>query len=778
LDDDPRIWINSLSSLWQRVREALSGRRPTPPPEAADSFRLLLEGAADFISILNADGTVRYRSPSFERFLGYPPDSIVGRSTFDFIHPGDRERVGRAFRDLVGEPGGTRLIQLRFRLGDGAVRDLEVVGRNLLHEPSVAGIVIHSRDVTERRRAEARQAAHLAVTRILADSESVADATPRLLATVVTGTGFASGELWVKEGNGKLAFRESWPREHQQGEAAEGLVQRTAASGEPTSERGAIGIPVRSGAGIEGMLVFEGEDPRPPEAALRHVLVDIGLQLGQFLERGRAQDALRKLSRAVDQTADQVAILDYEGKVEYVNLSFERASGYAAAEMLGHPVGLLRSDEHPPGFYADLWARVRGGRIFSGTLINRRKDGTSYHVETTVTPLRNARGEITHFLATGRDITPRVRMEAEQQRLQRDIHKAALEWRLTFDAIESPVIVVDGEGRLTRLNRAAQVLAGRGYDSLIGQELASLGPGEPWATSASLAEAVRETRASRHAQVRDAESGRTWEIAATVLLGPDLRTERAILVARDVSRTLELQESLRRNETMSAMGRLVAGVAHEVRNPLFAISANLDALEIQFGEDSPHHRTFRVLHHEVDRLSALMQELLDYGRPQVLEIAPVALFEVVSRAIHATTPLARSGGVEVLDTVPGGLPPVPMDGKRMDQVFQNLIENAIQHTAAGGRVVVSAEAMPERGAQQVVCSVIDTGSGFREQDLPRIFEPFFTRRRGGTGLGLSIVARIVEEHGGRITAANRPEGGAEMTVTLPLERPAPRVGPA
>jgi len=100
-------------------------------------------------------------------------------------------------------------------------------------------------------------------------------------------------------------------------------------------------------------------------------------------------------------------------------------------------------------------------------------------------------------------------------------------------------------------------------------------------------------------------------------------------------------------------------------------------------------------------------------------------------------------------------------------VFKNLVENAIQHTAAGGSVTVVAEPVFEGEDAWIDCIVADSGSGFRMEDLPRIFEPFFTKRRGGTGLGLSIVRRIVEQHAGTVTAANRPEGGAVMRVRLP-----------
>jgi len=220
---------------------------------------------------------------------------------------------------------------------------------------------------------------------------------------------------------------------------------------------------------------------------------------------------------------------------------------------------------------------------------------------------------------------------------------------------------------------------------------------------------------------------------------------------------------------MSAMGSLVAGVAHEVRNPLFSISANLDAFEAEVGERPGVSEVFSVLRTEVQRLSALMQDLLEYGRPHTLELEAGRLADVVARAVASTRSLSHDRRVDVINAVPGDLV-VPMDVRRVEQVVANLVVNSIQHLRSSGTVRVTAAPAREGDRSWVVCAVADTGPGFREQDLPHIFEPFFTRRHGGTGLGLSIVARIVDDHGGRIVARNRPEGGAEVVFKLPMER--------
>jgi len=175
----------------------------------------------------------------------------------------------------------------------------------------------------------------------------------------------------------------------------------------------------------------------------------------------------------------------------------------------------------------------------------------------------------------------------------------------------------------------------------------------------------------------------------------------------------------------------------------------------------------------VQRLSGLMTELLDYGRPIGAELSRRPVAAAAAKAIGSCAELSRRAEVSVeLCGEPAG-DAVPMDEPRLVQVFQNLVQNAVEHTPRGGRVRV--EAVPEvrHGRDGVRCEVRDNGPGIAPTDLPHVFEPFFSRRHGGTGLGLSIVQRIVEEHSGSVVAGNHPEGGGVVTVWLPAAPPRP-----
>jgi two-component system, NtrC family, sensor kinase len=263
---------------------------------------------------------------------------------------------------------------------------------------------------------------------------------------------------------------------------------------------------------------------------------------------------------------------------------------------------------------------------------------------------------------------------------------------------------------------------------------------------------------------------RARHIAELQAAGESLRRAHADLETRVEERTRELQimqENARREERMAAMGSLVAGVAHEVRNPLFGISSTLDAFEARHGAEEPFRKYLTVLRRETDRLGNLMRDLLDYGRPRGLELAETEVEDVVDEAVGLCEARARTSEVRVVKVGAFALGSVPLDRSRMVQVLQNLVENAIQHSPQGGVVEIGGGRSREGSKSWAWCSVRDEGPGFRAEDLRRVFEPFFTRRVGGTGMGLSIAQRIVSQHGGSLDAANDPRGGAVVTVRLP-----------
>ncbi|HZR29472.1 MAG TPA: PAS domain S-box protein, partial [Terriglobales bacterium] len=360
--------------------------------------------------------------------------------------------------------------------------------------------------------------------------------------------------------------------------------------------------------------------------------------------------------------------------------------------------------------------------------------------------------------------------QEEQAELHLAVQNAANEWRLTFDAIQFPIFMTDQQGIVVRLNRAARDLTGMNFSDLLGKPLQSFGEHQPWTAAAEIVHGTVEDREHpKTVQVYDEFSGKTWDLLGYVVSTgeSDSNLDRFIVALRDITPMVELQESLRRSETMSTMGALVAGVAHEVRNPLFCISATLDALEAKFDKMEGQEQYLNVLKREIKRLNDLMSELLEYGKPARLELIDESLQAVMDRAIQNCSMLAEQSKVQVVNTADLRSVILHMDQMRMTEVFQNIIDNAIRHSPPGATVQIRAQEWQTDGQSWISCFVEDNGPGIRNADLPKIFQPFFTKRRGGTGLGLPIVQRIVEAHGGKVVAFNHPKGGAVLRVSLP-----------
>jgi signal transduction histidine kinase len=165
----------------------------------------------------------------------------------------------------------------------------------------------------------------------------------------------------------------------------------------------------------------------------------------------------------------------------------------------------------------------------------------------------------------------------------------------------------------------------------------------------------------------------------------------------------------------------------------------------------------------------LTRDLLEYGKPSGVQVGPAHIEDVLDRAMQACRAQAEQAGIEMSRRVDASVETVMLDSDRMIQVFQNLLENATYHSPRGTTVIVDVRSVHEENRPWVRCEVIDQGRGISADDLPHIFEPFFSRRARGTGLGLSIVDRIVDLHGGRTAARNGAAGGAVLTVDLPLD---------
>jgi PAS domain S-box-containing protein len=458
-------------------------------------------------------------------------------------------------------------------------------------------------------------------------------------------------------------------------------------------------------------------------------------------------------------------IKDEAGRYVYVNEPFEIQFDKSPSDWQGKTAFDLWPQETAKAIAEQEESVLATGKTVS-SIVDLPLDGSTRNYLACRFPLAESCGK--RLLGGWAiDITDHERLLKERTVLQERIKKAATEWTRTIDAVGVAIFVVNSDKKILRMNRVARELTGMSYAENIGREITSLGSEQPWLGVAETVEKTSQSGEVTHCSAKGASNERSWAISASLSPGCDNGDEMIVVVAEDVSEKVKLQEQLRQNEVMSAMGTLVAGVAHEVRNPLFGISAALDALEVRLGCREEYSEYVEVLREEVGRLSELMQDLLDYGRPATMDIKQGSLDEILESALVRCSSLAKRRDIQTVSSVKKNGWRLLADPLQLTRVFQNLIENAIQHSSQGATVSIDAEEVCDEGRNWIECTIKDCGPGFQPGDAKRVFEPFFTRRKGGTGLGLSIVQRVIEQHGGTAFAANRPEGGAVMTVRLP-----------
>jgi signal transduction histidine kinase len=239
----------------------------------------------------------------------------------------------------------------------------------------------------------------------------------------------------------------------------------------------------------------------------------------------------------------------------------------------------------------------------------------------------------------------------------------------------------------------------------------------------------------------------------------------------------ELEGRLANAEKRAEIGHLASGLAHEIKNPLNALSLGLDVLRRRHrpaDEDSALAYSTRIesLREEINRLATLINNFLAFGRPLSLTLARVDLAALVVGTLADLGETAAQSRVEIVSEIDHELPRVQADGSLLKSAVWNLIQNGIQAMERTGgtlSVTLRKEDAGDDRPPRVTLTISDSGPGIAPEDLPHLFEPYFSRKEGGLGLGLAMVKRIVQEHGGRVEAENRqPEPGALFRLSLPI----------
>ncbi len=256
-------------------------------------------------------------------------------------------------------------------------------------------------------------------------------------------------------------------------------------------------------------------------------------------------------------------------------------------------------------------------------------------------------------------------------------------------------------------------------------------------------------------------------LAASSLADEDGQRSGTVVLFQDLREMEALKEEVERERHLASLGRLAAGVAHEVRNPLSSLKGFAQFLRSKFTPGSQEERYADIMIEEVERLDRVVQELLDFAKPVAPDRRASDANAIVGEVISLVSEDAQFRKVELVTALGSDLPDVLVDPEQIKQAFLNVILNAIEAMTGGGTLAVETAVASGAGAREVAVSVSDTGAGMTDDELGKLYEPFFTTKPEGTGLGLTIVSRIVERNGGHIAVSSVKGEGTTFTIRLP-----------
>jgi PAS domain S-box-containing protein len=459
-----------------------------------------------------------------------------------------------------------------------------------------------------------------------------------------------------------------------------------------------------------------------------------------------------------------IYIVTPEDEIIDANPALVRILGYdGKAELLAKKVSEIFPDE---SLRTIIRQEVDRQPVLTGREITLlRKDGTSITCLNTAAAVRDPSGKVVRYQGALMDIT-------ERREIERRLHKQQEFAHRLVDSFPDLILVLDTQANYTFVSPRCREVLGYADGEISEMKLGGRTHPEDLPKLMGLYTDIiggKQSFASLEMRVRH-KLGEWRKILFNFspLFDETQKIEGVVLSGRDVTDLKRLEEQLIQAEKLAAMGQMLAGVAHELNNPLTAILGATELVRERQGLDESMKRQLDLTHRQARRAARIVQNLLEFSRPASPQKKAIDLSTIIERTLQLHEHSLRRNQVQVDFTPRTDLPPIVGDANQLIQVFLNLISNAeqaIREVRDSGRVQIRLTTV----GGSVVATVQDDGVGISPEALPKLFDPFYTTKRpgGGTGLGLSICLSIAREHGGTIQAESLPGGGSAFSVYLP-----------
>jgi two-component system, cell cycle sensor histidine kinase and response regulator CckA len=711
------------------------------------------------MALVALDGRYLEVNSAHCQIVGYSEGELQAKTFQDLTHPDDLDLDLAQVRQLLAGEVPTYQMEKRYLHKQGQVvwvlLSVALV-RDRAGQPLY--FVSQVEDITERERAVKALRASEEHYRLIADNAAdviwALDLATRrftyMSPSIERLCGFTAEEMLARPFEAGLT-----PDSARRVEANLAATIAAIAAGDQSATTGTIeaDMPTKDGGIVHTEIVATAlTDASGRVTGLLGVTRDV-------TERKQGEQMLRLRDSALAAAANAIVITDTEGRIEWANPAFTRLTGYDLVEVRGQGLRFLNSGVQDRAFYEQLWLTIKSGSVWHGEIVNRRRDGTLYSEEMTITPVRETPGAITHFIAVKHDVT-------EKRRAEEVLLASEVRYRRLFEAARDGILILDAKtGAVVDVNPFLIDLLICPREEFVGRKVWDLGFFADVAANQAKFEELQRKEYIRYEELPLAtRDGRRVhvEFISNVYLVDGRKVIQCNI--RDNSERKLLEAQLRQSQKMEAVGQLAGGVAHDFNNLLQAMLSLTQMLVGHLSDPERLKTDVAEMEQQVRRGAALTRQLLLFSRRETVRPERLDLNEVVRDGLTLLRRLLKAH-IAIETRMAEGHLPVEGDRGQLGQVLLNLAVNAADAMPAGGRLRI--ETGSEDGA--VWLKIADTGSGIPAAIRDHVFDPFFTTKGQGkgTGLGLSVVHGIVTKHGGTVTF-ECPEGqGTTFAVTLP-----------